>query len=48
MIRKNVDKRAMLWLSGFGLASVILGSWLFIQLTAQTSILGLILGLAFL
>jgi uncharacterized membrane protein YfcA len=38
----------MLWLGVFGLAGVILGSWIFIQLAAQTSILGLILGLVFL
>ncbi len=48
LIRKNVDKRAVLWLGGFGLAGVVLGSWIFTQLAGQSSLLGLILGLAFL
>jgi len=48
LVRGNVDKRAMLWLGGLGLIGVIVGSWLFIQLAAQTSLLGLILGLVFL
>lgn len=48
LVHGNVDKRAMLWLGGFGMIGVIFGSWLFIQLTAQISLLGLILGLVFL
>jgi uncharacterized membrane protein YfcA len=48
LVRGNVDKKAILWLGGFGLIGVLFGSWLFIQLSTQTSLLGLILGLAFL
>jgi uncharacterized membrane protein YfcA len=48
LARGNVDKKAIFWLGGFGLIGVLFGSWLFIQLSTQTSLLGLILGLAFL
>ena len=48
LVRGNVDKRAMLWLGGFGLIGVTFGSWLFIQLSTQVNLLGLILGLVFL
>ena len=48
LVHRNVDKRALLWLGGFGMIGVIFGSWLFIQLTSQISLLGLILGLVFL
>jgi hypothetical protein len=48
LIRKNLDKKATLWLSGFGIMGVVFGSWLFIILISHVSFLGLILGLAFL
>jgi hypothetical protein len=48
LVHRNVDKRALLWLGGFGMIGVIFGSWLFIQLTSQILLLGLILGLVFL
>jgi len=48
LIRRNVDKRAFLWLGGGGIVGVVLGSWLFTLLLEQTKLLGLILGLIFL
>jgi len=48
LIRRNLDKRATLWLGGLGIVGVIVGSWLFGILVNQTALLGLILGLAFL
>lgn len=48
LVRGNLDKKAVLWLGGSGILGVILGSWLFTLLAAQTKLLGLILGLIFL
>jgi len=48
LVRGNLDKKAVLWLGGFGIIGVIIGSWLFDLLTAQVALLGLVLGLAFL
>jgi uncharacterized membrane protein YfcA len=48
LIRRNLDKRAILWLGGGGIPGVFLGSWLFILLSGQSKLLGLILGLIFL
>ncbi len=48
LVRKNLDVRATLWLGGWGILGVLLGSWLFTLLAGRISILGLILGLAFL
>jgi uncharacterized protein len=48
LIRRNVDKRAFLWLGGGGVLGVMLGSWLFTLLSGQSKLLGLILGLVFL
>lgn len=48
LVRRNLDIRATLWLGLAGIAGVVLGSWLFLFLTAQSQLLGLILGLAFL
>jgi uncharacterized protein len=48
LVRGNLDKKAVLWLGGFGILGVILGSWLFTLLVAHTQLLGLILGLIFL
>lgn len=48
LVRRNLDVRATLWLGGFGILGVVLGSWLFTLLTSHVSLLGLILGLAFL
>ena len=48
LVRGNLDKRATIWLGGFGIIGVILGSWLFGFLTTQTALLSLVLGLAFL
>ncbi|MCR8454361.1 MAG: sulfite exporter TauE/SafE family protein [Crenarchaeota archaeon] len=46
--RKNVDKRVALWVGGAGILGVILGSWLFLLLSKQSILLGLILGIVFL
>ncbi|MEM3543216.1 MAG: sulfite exporter TauE/SafE family protein [Nitrososphaeria archaeon] len=46
--QKNADKRVMLWMGGAGLLGVILGSWLFLFLSNQSMLLGLILGIVFL
>lgn len=48
LVRRNLDVRATLWLGIFGILGVVLGSWLFTLLTDHVSLLGLILGLAFL
>jgi len=48
LIRKNLDVRATLWLGGIGLLGVLLGSWIFLFLSTQTKLLGLILGIVFL
>jgi len=48
LVKRNLDLRATLWLGGFGILGVILGSWLFTLLVGQTKLLGLILGLIFL
>jgi uncharacterized membrane protein YfcA len=48
LIRRNVDKRAFLWLGGAGILGVLLGSWLFTLLSGQAKLLGLILGVIFL
>ncbi|MCA2001076.1 MAG: sulfite exporter TauE/SafE family protein [Chloroflexi bacterium] len=48
LIRRNVDKRAFLWLGGGGVLGVLLGSWLFTLLSGQSKLLGLILGIIFL
>lgn len=47
LVRRNLDVRATLWLGGSGILGVAIGSWLFVLLSKQTNILGLILGLAF-
>ncbi|ABK15193.1 MAG: sulfite exporter TauE/SafE family protein [Methanothrix sp.] len=48
LIRKNLDRRATLWLAGGGILGVIFGSWLFTILVEHIDLLQLILGLAFL
>lgn len=48
LMRRNLDSRATLWLGGFGIVGVIIGSWLFTRLSSQAALLGLILGVAFL
>jgi len=48
LVRRNVDVRTFAWLSGGGIAGVLIGSWLFTFLSDQTKLLGLILGLIFL
>lgn len=48
LVRRNVDKRAFLWLGGGGILGVLLGSWLFALLASQSKLLGLILGVIFL
>jgi len=47
LIRRNLDGKAVLWLSAFGVVGVVLGSWLFTLLVGNASLLGLILDLAF-
>jgi len=46
--RKNLDRRVSLWLGVSGIAGVIFGSWLFIYLSAQSQLLGFIIGIVFL
>jgi len=46
--QKNVDKRVSLWMGGAGILGVILGSWLFLYLSNQSILLGLIIGIVFL
>lgn len=48
LVRKNLDVRTTLWLAGFGVIGVIIGSYLFNLISDQTALLGLLLGLAFL
>ncbi len=48
LVRRNVDVRTFGWLTAGGIIGVLLGSWLFTLLSAQASLLGLILGLVFL
>lgn len=48
LVRRNLDKRAFLWLGGAGIVGVLLGSWLFTLLAPQAKLLGLILGVIFL
>lgn len=48
LIRKNLDVRTTLWLGGFGIIGVIIGSYAFNLLSDQAALLGLILGIAFL
>ena len=47
ILHKNVDIRTTVWLAGFGVVGVIIGSWLFTEIMTDTALLGLILGLAF-
>lgn len=46
--QKNLDVRVALWLGGFGIIGVLIGSWLFTYLSTQSELLGLIIGLVFL
>jgi uncharacterized membrane protein YfcA len=46
--RKNLDKRVVLWMGAAGILGVILGSWLFLFLSNQSLLLGLIIGIVFL
>jgi len=48
LVRRNLDRRAVLWLGGGGIAGVALGSWLFTLMADESELLGLILGLLFL
>jgi len=48
LVRKNLDVKATLWVGASGIGGVIVGSYLFTLLTSHVSLLGLILGLAFL
>lgn len=48
LVRRNLDVRAALWLGGFGILGVLLGSWLFTLVAPQAKLLGLILGVIFL
>ncbi|MEA5036826.1 hypothetical protein SDC9_35338 [bioreactor metagenome] len=48
LIRKNLDVRTTLWLAGFGVIGVVLGSYMFNLLSNQTLLFGLFLGIAFL
>ena len=47
ILHKNLDIRTTVWLTGFGVVGVIIGSWLFTEIMTDTALLGLILGLAF-
>ncbi|MEM2142840.1 MAG: sulfite exporter TauE/SafE family protein [Candidatus Thorarchaeota archaeon] len=47
LIRGNIDRSAAMWLGGFGLIGILIGSWLFTILASQVALLGLILGMAF-
>jgi hypothetical protein len=48
VLQRNVDRRAFLLLGLGGLLGVVLGSWLFMLISAQAGLLGMILGLFFL
>ncbi|MGC8788077.1 MAG: sulfite exporter TauE/SafE family protein [Anaerolineae bacterium] len=48
LLRRNLDTKAVAWLSGGGILGVLLGSWLFTFLASHVKLLGLILGLIFL
>lgn len=48
LVRRNVDKRAFVWLGGAGVLGVLLGSWVFTLVSEQAKLLGLILGIIFL
>ncbi len=48
LVRKNLDKRAVMWLGGIGVIGVAIGSWLFTKLSEQSALLGFILGILFL
>lgn len=48
LIRRNLDRRAALWIGGVGTLGVIVGSWLFTILVEHVGILSLILGVVFL
>jgi len=48
LVHRNLDKSAVLWLGGFGVIGVVIGSWLFDLLMTQVALLELILGFAFL
>ncbi len=48
LVRKNLDVRTTVWLAGFGITGVVIGSYLFNLISDQTALLGLLLGLAFL
>ena len=48
LVRRNLDVRTTLWLGGFGIIGVIIGSLAFDLLSSETALLGLILGAAFL
>jgi hypothetical protein len=48
VLQRNVDVRVFLLLGLGGLGGVVLGSWLFILISMQTALLGMILGLFFL
>ena len=48
LVRKNLDIKTTLWLGGFGIIGVIVGSYAFNLLSDRAALLGLILGLAFL
>ena len=47
LIRRNLDLNATIWLGSTGILGVALGSWLFSILAPHASLLGLLLGLAF-
>jgi len=47
LVKGNLDKKAILWLGGFGIIGVLLGSWLFGILTEHIALLSLLLGVAF-
>ncbi|NMC28074.1 MAG: sulfite exporter TauE/SafE family protein [Syntrophomonadaceae bacterium] len=48
LVRGNLDRRAVMYLGGFGIFGVLLGSWLFTFLAVHSELLGFILGLVFL
>jgi uncharacterized membrane protein YfcA len=48
LVRRNLDRRATLWLGGGGVLGVLLGSWIFTLIANQQALLGLVLGLLFL